>query len=175
MSADASGPGRTPTQSTHLSATWLFLDPAEAVRCVVCVLVCLRLDYPSMCWCVCSIVDVQPSVVCGVNIWSINARRAKEEGSRRGPPGRTRRRRPTGRRTNCAAPQPHTATSEAAPHRRAAPSRNPTLPSPPPASPPPAFWPAFWPALPTHASPRPETDVPAAQTAWKQMCRPPQG
>jgi hypothetical protein len=66
-----------------------------------------------------------------------------------------------------AAPQPLTATSKTAPHRRAAPSRSPTLPSPRPAPPPPA--------LPTPASPRPETSVLAAQSARKHECRPPQG
>ena len=66
-----------------------------------------------------------------------------------------------------AAPQPRTATSEAAPDRRAASPRSPTLPPPPSTSPPSAFWPA----LPTRASPGPETNVPA----WKRECRPPQG
>jgi len=66
-----------------------------------------------------------------------------------------------------ATPQAHTATSEAAPDRRAASPRSPTLPSLPPTSPPSASGPA----LPARASHRPETNIPS----WGRECRPPQG
>ena len=84
--------------------------------------------------------------------------------------------RPTLQRTGTSHRTPLSARQARAPHRhlrsRPPPTRSPiaqphpTVPSPLPAPPPPA--------LPTRASPRPETSVLAAQSARKHECRPPQ-